>query len=98
MEEPSRYGVVVYSDDGKIDRFVEKPSSFVSNKINAGLYLFNTTILERIEVILNAAFISFVIRLKGSWHDAYRSLISGIELSVLIPILWQSKQARILKY
>jgi mannose-1-phosphate guanylyltransferase len=50
VEEPSRYGVVVYSDDGKIDRFVEKPSSFVSNKINAGLYLFNTTILERIEV------------------------------------------------
>ena len=52
MEEPSRYGVVVYADDGKIDRFVEKPSSFVSNKINAGLYLFNTTILERIEVFL----------------------------------------------
>ncbi|KAL5267256.1 hypothetical protein ACHWQZ_G004330 [Mnemiopsis leidyi] len=50
VEEPSRYGVVVYADDGKIDRFVEKPSSFVSNKINAGLYLFNTTILERIEL------------------------------------------------
>ena len=50
VEEPSRYGVVVYENDGKIDRFVEKPNTFVSNKINAGLYLFNTTILDRIEV------------------------------------------------
>ena len=42
--------MVVYEGDGKIDRFVEKPTTFVSNKINAGLYLFNTTILSRIEV------------------------------------------------
>ena len=52
MEEPSKYGVVVYeTDTGKIDRFVEKPREYVSNKINAGLYIFNPTILNRIEVI-----------------------------------------------
>jgi NDP-sugar pyrophosphorylase family protein len=51
VEEPSKYGVVVYeTDTGKIDRFVEKPREYVSNKINAGLYIFNPTILNRIEV------------------------------------------------
>jgi len=51
VEEPSKYGVVVYnSSDGKIRRFVEKPQEFVSNKINAGIYIFNPSILDRIEV------------------------------------------------
>ena len=49
MEEPSKYGVVVFSpENGQIDRFVEKPQEFVGNKINAGLYMFNTSILDRI--------------------------------------------------
>ncbi|XP_014217613.1 mannose-1-phosphate guanyltransferase beta-like, partial [Copidosoma floridanum] len=39
VEEPSKYGVVVYDDDGKINSFVEKPVEFISNKINAGLFL-----------------------------------------------------------
>ncbi len=51
VEEPSKYGVVVYEhDSGKIERFVEKPREYVSNKINAGLYIFNSSILNRIEV------------------------------------------------
>jgi mannose-1-phosphate guanylyltransferase len=51
VEEPSKYGVVVYEQNtGKIDRFVEKPREYVSNKINAGLYIFNSAILNRIEV------------------------------------------------
>ena len=51
VEEPSKYGVVVYSaETGNIDRFVEKPQEFVSNKINAGLYIFNISILNRIEL------------------------------------------------
>ena len=49
VEEPSKYGVVVYDDNGKIERFVEKPKEFVSNKINAGMYIFNKKILNRIE-------------------------------------------------
>ena len=53
VEEPSKYGVVVYDqENGRIKRFVEKPKEFVSNKINAGLYIFNPTILTRIEVYL----------------------------------------------
>lgn len=50
VEEPSKYGVVVYEPDGKIKQFVEKPKEFISNKINAGLYLFNASILKRIEM------------------------------------------------
>lgn len=50
VEEPSKYGVVVYDSTGKVERFVEKPSEFVSNKINAGLYIFSKSILDRIEL------------------------------------------------
>lgn len=48
VEDPSRFGVVVAQPSGEIERFVEKPTTFVSNKINAGLYLFNTSIISRI--------------------------------------------------
>ena len=51
VEEPSKYGVVVYDhESGRIKRFVEKPKEFVSNKINAGLYIFQPDILKRIEL------------------------------------------------
>jgi len=36
--------------DGQIQRFVEKPKEFVGNKINAGIYIFNSNILSRIQV------------------------------------------------
>jgi len=49
VEEPSKYGVVVAQEDGKIMKFVEKPQVFVGNRINAGLYIFNSSILSRIE-------------------------------------------------
>ncbi|KAH9425151.1 hypothetical protein DERP_015061 [Dermatophagoides pteronyssinus] len=51
LEEPSKYGVVVYDQkSGKIEKFVEKPVEFVSNKINAGIYIFETSVLNRIEL------------------------------------------------
>jgi mannose-1-phosphate guanylyltransferase len=51
VEEPSKYGVVVnYPETTTIEKFVEKPSVFVSNKINAGIYVFNPSILNRIEL------------------------------------------------
>jgi mannose-1-phosphate guanylyltransferase len=49
VEEPSRYGVVVSDDTGKIQSFVEKPKQFISNCINAGMYVFNTSMIDRIE-------------------------------------------------
>lgn len=51
MDEPSKYGVVVqWPGKTLIDRFVEKPQEFVGNRINAGIYIFNPSVLNRIEV------------------------------------------------
>jgi len=51
VDEPSKYGVVIYEEGtGKINSFVEKPQEFVSNKINAGMYIFNTSVLNRIQL------------------------------------------------
>jgi mannose-1-phosphate guanylyltransferase len=53
VDEPSKYGVVVYDEKtGKIEKFVEKPQEYVGNKINAGMYIFSLSILDRIEVNL----------------------------------------------
>jgi len=49
VDEPSKYGVVLSGPDGKISQFVEKPQVYVGNKINAGLYIFNPSILNRIQ-------------------------------------------------
>lgn len=51
VDEPSKYGVVVMKPDGQIQRFVEKPKEFVGNKINAGIYIFNSNILSRIQPV-----------------------------------------------
>eukprot|EP01130_Rhizamoeba_saxonica_P008455 TRINITY_DN3425_c0_g1_i1.p1 TRINITY_DN3425_c0_g1~~TRINITY_DN3425_c0_g1_i1.p1 ORF type:complete len:362 (-),score=83.88 TRINITY_DN3425_c0_g1_i1:38-1123(-) len=51
VAEPSKYGVVLYNEVGKIERFVEKPQVFVGNRINAGIYIFNQSILNRIEAV-----------------------------------------------
>lgn len=50
VEEPSRYGVVVYKENGMIESFVEKPQEFISNKINAGIYVLNTSVIDRIQL------------------------------------------------
>ena len=49
VEDPTKYGVVVADQNNLIERFVEKPQVFISTKINAGLYLFNTSVIDRIE-------------------------------------------------
>ncbi|VDP23632.1 unnamed protein product [Schistosoma margrebowiei] len=65
VEEPSKYGAVVHNDQtGLVKRFVEKPSEYVANRINAGLYIFEPTILKRIEVILFANLL-----FTGFWMD-----------------------------
>lgn len=52
VEEPSKYGVIVHKPNHptRIDRFVEKPVEFVGNRINAGIYILNTSVLDRIEL------------------------------------------------
>ena len=49
VKDPSKYGVVVADERGQIQRFVEKPQEWVGDKINAGIYLFNTAVVQRVE-------------------------------------------------
>lgn len=50
VEDPSAYGVVAVGPDGRVDRFVEKPApgTAPSNLINAGTYVFEPGVLQRI--------------------------------------------------
>ena len=50
VEDPSRFGVVVTSADGKVGAFVEKPppGTAPTNEINAGTYVFEPEIVDRI--------------------------------------------------
>ncbi|KAL0486285.1 mannose-1-phosphate guanylyltransferase [Acrasis kona] len=80
VEEPSKYGVVVTKEDGEIQKFVEKPQVFVGNRINAGIYLFNKEILDRIELrptsiekeifpVMSSSGNLFAMDLPGFWMD-----------------------------
>jgi mannose-1-phosphate guanylyltransferase len=49
VDEPSKYGVIVtVPGTTQIERFVEKPVEYVGNRINAGIYILNPTVLARI--------------------------------------------------
>lgn len=48
VEDPSRYGVVVTDDDGRVREFIEKPPAGTapSNRINAGTYVLEPSVLD----------------------------------------------------
>jgi mannose-1-phosphate guanylyltransferase len=50
VDDPSRYGVVPTDDDQRVEAFVEKPPAgeAPSNWINAGTYVFEPSVLDRI--------------------------------------------------
>lgn len=43
-----KYGVVVYDENNIVQQFVEKPKKFVGDRINAGVYVLNKSVLDRI--------------------------------------------------
>ena len=51
VEDPSRYGVVVTDDAGRVSAFIEKPAreDAPTNLINAGTYVFEPSVLDRID-------------------------------------------------
>lgn len=49
VKDPSKFGVILSNEDGMITDFVEKPQEYVGNQINAGIYLFNVSMIDRIE-------------------------------------------------
>ncbi len=50
VDDPSAYGVVDLDDHGRVSRFVEKPAPGMAptNLINAGTYVFEPSVLDRI--------------------------------------------------
>jgi mannose-1-phosphate guanylyltransferase len=52
VDDPSKFGVVVLKQGTtQIAKFVEKPKDWVGDQINAGIYIFNPSILKRIKVV-----------------------------------------------
>lgn len=45
VSDPSRYGVALIKND-LIERFIEKPDTFISNLINSGMYVINREVLN----------------------------------------------------
>ncbi|KAJ3116871.1 mannose-1-phosphate guanyltransferase [Phlyctochytrium bullatum] len=49
VDDPSKFGVVLFkSGTTQIQKFVEKPKEFVGDQVNAGIYIFNISVLDRI--------------------------------------------------
>jgi len=48
VPDPSRYGVVIRDNNDRIVSFAEKPNMYVGNTINAGIYLFDKSVLSYI--------------------------------------------------
>lgn len=81
VEDPSKFGVILYDEHGKIDSFVEKPAQFISRFINAGIYYLTPEIFNRIqpntptsiekEVFpkMASAGLLYVLELQGYWAD-----------------------------
>ncbi len=61
VADPTRYGLVKAGDDGRVERFVEKPKAdeigtLTINTINAGIYILEPSILELIPKDTNRSF------------------------------------------
>ena len=85
VTDPSKYGVILSSEEGQIQSFVEKPTSWVGDNINAGLYCLSPEIIKRIDLDLSnptpvsiekqvfpqvaSAGKLFVMELPGYWAD-----------------------------
>jgi len=51
VNDPSRYGIVVFNKDGTISRFVEKPKEPISNWALIGIYVFNDRVFDALKKI-----------------------------------------------
>lgn len=51
VDDPSRYGVVVFDEDGTIERLVEKPRDPISRWALVGVYVFNPMIFDAVQTI-----------------------------------------------
>lgn len=80
VEDPSKFGVILYESNGRIKNFVEKPQQFISRYINAGIYYLTPDIFDRIQLMptsiekevfppMAAEGLLYVMELSGFWAD-----------------------------
>lgn len=81
VENPSRYGLVkTFNNSHLVQEFIEKPQNSNLNRINAGIYIFNESIFNRLEVrdcslereifpLIVKEKLMVVYELKGFWMD-----------------------------
>lgn len=80
VADPSKFGVVIHEEGGRVKQFVEKPTAFVGDWINAGVYILNNSCIDRIppgpcsiekEIFPQMAKDGtlFCFRLDGYWAD-----------------------------
>ncbi len=80
VKDPSKFGVILSDENKKILNFVEKPSEWIGDNINAGLYIFSKKFLDRVnpvptsierEVFPQMAKEGelYVFQLEGFWAD-----------------------------
>lgn len=50
-DHPEKYGVLIEDGDKFLEKIIEKPTEFVGNLINAGLYKFTPEVFEKINLI-----------------------------------------------
>lgn len=93
VEDPSRFGVIISNANGQIKQFIEKPKASLENNINAGIYIFEPSILNRIPLeptsierqtfpeMVNEGQL-YVMKLEGFWADIGTPVdfIKGISL------------------
>ncbi|MET7461510.1 NDP-sugar synthase [Nonomuraea sp. NPDC005501] len=48
VDDPTRFGCVPTDDDGRVTAFLEKTPNPVTNRINAGCYVFTRSVIDRI--------------------------------------------------
>ncbi len=86
VEDPSRYGVVVYDDYGKVIKFVEKPPKerTISNIVNAGVYVFEPEVLNYISESYSKLAKDVLPKLAGD-EVLYAYEHSGIWLDIGLP-------------
>jgi mannose-1-phosphate guanylyltransferase len=96
VDDPSKYGVVIANEEGLIQKFVEKPEVFVSNKINAGLYLFNVSMIDRIEA-RPTSIEREIFPIMAAEGQLYQMLLDGYWMDIGQPKDYLSGQGLFLK-
>ncbi|KAF4529625.1 hypothetical protein B566_EDAN017071 [Ephemera danica] len=70
--------ILVYNEQGRVNNFIEKPQEFVSNKINAGMYILNPSVFPGMADDGKL----FAMELSGFWMDVGqpRDFLTGMAL------------------